>query len=290
MVKAKNLKTRTMKKLIFSLALILSSVGLFAQKAVHIEKKGTGSPILYLPGFTTPGSVWDDTIENIDGLHENHIVSYAGFNGLEPIVMPWYPTLKEELITYIKNEKLANLTIIGHSMGGFLAIELAAALPDNISNLVLIESIPCMRELMMPGVPASTIQYDSPYNKQLFGMSDEAFLGMVARQSQYMTNDTLKVAILTQWAVAADRETYVNGYTDLLKLDLRDQLPLVHARTLILGTSFPNPELVKSNYNKQFEKLGSKDIYIASNSRHFIMFDQPEWLYKKINVFIKDEL
>jgi hypothetical protein len=154
----------------------------------------------------------------------------------------------------------------------------------------LIESIPCMRELMMPGVPASTIQYDSPYNKQLFGMSDEAFLGMVARQSQYMTNDTLKVAILTQWAVAADRETYVNGYTDLLKLDLRDQLPLVHARTLILGASFPNPELVKSNYNKQFEKLGSKDIYIASNSRHFIMFDQPEWLYKKINVFIKDEL
>ncbi|HNP17188.1 MAG TPA: alpha/beta hydrolase [Fulvivirga sp.] len=279
-----------MKKLKFTFAFLLLSSVLLAQDAIHVEKKGTGSPILYLPGFTTPGSVWNETVNNVNGQHENHLVSYAGFNGLEPIAMPWYPTIKEKLVEYIKNEKLTNLTIIGHSMGGFLAIELAAALPDNISKLVLIESIPCMREIMMPGVPASNIQYESPFNKQMLDMSDEAFFGMVANQSQYMTNNKSKIEILTQWAVAADRQTYVYGYTDLLKLDLRDQLPLIHAKTMILGAPFPNAELVQSNYTKQYEKLEAKEIYIASESKHFIMFDQPEWLYEKINTFLKNEL
>lgn len=279
-----------MKKMKFIVALLLLSSPLLAQKAIYVEKTQQGSPVLYLPGFTTPGSVWYETINNISHVYENHIVSYAGFNGLQPIEMPWYPTIKNQLIEYIKKENLTNLTIIGHSMGGFLGIELAAALPDHISNLVLIESIPCMRELMMPGVPASNIQYDSPYNKQLLDMTDEAFLGMVKNQSQYMTNDTSKVERLTQWAVEADRKTYVYGYTDLLKLDLRDQLPLIKTKTMILGAPFPSAELVETNYTKQFEQLKSKTIHIASSSKHFIMFDQPEWMYDKINAFLENEL
>ena len=279
-----------MKKMKFIVVFLLLSSPLLAQKAIYVEKTQKGSPILYLPGFTTPGSVWNETIENLNQTHENHIVSYSGFNGLQSIEMPWYQTIKEQLIDYIKKENLTDLTIIGHSMGGFLGIELAAALPDHISNLVLIESIPCMRELMMPGVPASNIQYESPYNKQLLSMTDEAFLSMVKNQSQYMTYDTSKVDLLTQWAVETDRKTYVYGYTDLLKLDLRDQLPLVNAKTMILGASFPNPELVESNYVKQYEQLKSKEIYIASQSKHFIMFDQPEWMYDKINTFLENEL
>ena len=30
---------------------------------IHIETIGEGKPILYLPGFTTPGSIWKETNE-----------------------------------------------------------------------------------------------------------------------------------------------------------------------------------------------------------------------------------
>jgi len=275
-----------MKRTRLLITLLVFTQFAFAQKAIFVEKRGSGAPIIYLPGFTSPGLVWNETITNLHGSFESHIVSYAGFNGLESIGTPWYDAIKKQLTDYIKNEKLSNVIVIGHSMGGNLAIDLASELPDHITGLILVESIPCMRELMMPGVPASSLQYDSPYNNQLLAMSAEKFKSMVTGMSQNMTNVQSKVEILTSWAVNADRKTYVYGYTDLLKLDQREQLSLINVQTLILGASFPTKDMIRSSYEKQYSGLKNKEILLADDSKHFIMFDQPEWLYSQINKYI----
>ncbi|PKV50453.1 pimeloyl-ACP methyl ester carboxylesterase [Aquimarina sp. MAR_2010_214] len=271
------------------LALIIINLGFSQTSAIKIEITGQGDPVLFLPGFTTPGSIWNDTVEHLTTKSEAHLISYAGFNGNPPIAMPWYDTIKEELIVYIKDKNLTNVTIIGHSMGGNLAIDLAAALPDTITRLVIVDSIPCMRELMMPGVPESQIQYDSPYNKQMLQTEDTQFKQTATMMAQNMTNNKDKVDILINWIMEADRETYVYGYTDLLKLDLRKVLNKVTAKTLILGASFPSVEVAKSNYEKQYTTLANKSIKMASNSKHFIMFDQPEWFYTTVNAFLANE-
>ncbi len=278
-----------MKNLILTITFAFLVNTLFSQESIRIEKSGSGGPVLYLPGFTCPGSVWNETISDIKFEHESHLVSYAGFNGIEPVETPWFPKLVNDLIAYIKNEKLNNLTIIGHSMGGNLAIELAVALPDYVNKLVLVESIPCMREIMMPGMSEDQIGYDSPYNNQMLQMSDEQFLQTAAMQSSYMTNDTSKIKVLTNWIVKADRETYVYGYTDLLKLDQRDKLEKVKAKSLILGAEFPSRAVIEANYETQYERLERKEMYFAANSKHFIMFDQNEWLVNKINSFLSNE-
>jgi len=276
-----------MKKTGFVIILLFLVQFAHSQKAIFIEKTGEGKPIIFLPGFTSPGSVWDETIQNLEGSFETLVVSYAGFNGLAAIDTPWYETIKKQLIDYIKNRKLSEITIIGHSMGGNLAIDVAFELKDQLTGLILVESIPCMRELMMPGVPASGITYNNPYNNQMLEMSDDDFKQMAARMSQNMTNVQSKVEVLTKWSINADRKTYVYGYTDLLKLDLRDRLSKITVETLILGASFPNLEAVKSNYEKQFMNLNNKEILLAEKSKHFIMFDQPDWMYTQMNKYLK---
>jgi pimeloyl-ACP methyl ester carboxylesterase len=241
---------------------------------------------LYLPGFITPGSVWDETVKNVPGNYEHHLVSYAGFNGISPIKMPWYETIKKELVSYITNKKLKSVCLIGHSMGGNLAVDLAAELPDVVSRVIIVDAIPCMRELFMPGVPASQFQYDSPYNKQMLAMTSDKFLENAKMMAQSMTAKQDKVETITKWILEADRETYVYGYTDLLKLDLRETLKNVKATTLILGAPFPDKTVVTGNFEKQYANLANKTLDIAENSRHFIMFDQPEWLYSKVNGFL----
>jgi pimeloyl-ACP methyl ester carboxylesterase len=276
-----------MNNLLATLLLIICFTPSIAQKAIQVEKKGDGRPVLLLPGFTTPGSVWDTTIENFSGSYESHTVSYAGFNGLEPISTPWYDQIKIQLVEYIKHENLTNLVIIGHSMGGNLAIDLTTELPNHVIGLILVESIPCMRELMMPGVPASSLQYDSPYNQQVLGMSDNAFRQMAVGLSQNMTFNQSKIDSVISWTLQADRKTYVYGYTDLLKLDLRDKLKKISINTLILGASFPDRSLVLLNYEKQYTNLTSKQILIADDCKHFIMFDQPDWLHTNINKYLE---
>ena len=279
-----------MKKAGLILGILFLTQIAFCQTAISITKTGTGNPIIFLPGFTSPGSVWDETILNLDGAYEIHVISYAGFNGLEPIGTPWYTPIKEQLLDYIQKEKLSNLTLVGHSMGGNLATEIAAVLADDLTGLILVESIPCMRELMMPGVPASSLQYDSPYNNQMLSMKDEAFEQMALGMAQNMTTVAAKMKVLAGWSVKADRETYVYGYTDLLKLDLRPSLSEITTQTLILGASFPDKEIVKDNYEKQYANLSNKKIIIAEDSKHFIMFDQPGWLTKQINKYLTENV
>lgn len=282
---------KTFKITLVFLAIVSFS---FSQtSAIKSEVIGKGSPILFLPGFTTPGSIFKDTVDHLTTQNEAHLISYAGFNGNKPIQIsietPWYGSIKEELVSYIKNNNFKDLIIIGHSMGGNLATDLAAELPNTIDKIVIIDAIPCMRELMMPGVPASNLQYKSPYNDQMLAMEEVQFKQTATMMSQNMTNNKEKVETLIDWIMEADRETYVYGYTDLLKLDLRTTLDKIQAKTLILGASFPSIEIAKSNYEKQYVNLANKTIQMASDSKHFIMFDQPEWYYKQVNAFLSNE-
>ncbi len=282
---------KTFKITLVLLAIV--SLGYSQTPAIISQVIGKGTPILFLPGFTTPGSIFKETADRLTIENEAHFISYAGFNGIAAIPItdktPWYNTIKEELVAYIKNNNLESVTIIGHSMGGNLATDLAAILPDTITNLIIIDAIPCMRELMMPGVPASTLHYESSYNIQMIAMEDAQFKQTATMMSQNMTNNKDKVETLINWILEADRKTYVYGYTDLLKLDLRPLLDKVTAKTLILGASFPTVEVAKSNYEKQYANLANKTISMASESKHFIMFDQPEWYYTQINDFLTHE-
>ena len=74
-----------------------------------------------------------------------------------------------------------------------------SALPQRIDRLVLVDVLPDIRRVMMPGVPAEQITYDSAYSAQ------------TAMMAGNMTEDTRWAARLQEWMLAADRTTYVNG-------------------------------------------------------------------------------
>jgi len=275
-----------MKKIIIACTMLLATLSITAQPAAfHMEKRGKGIPVIFLPGFATPGTVWNQTIKHLGNNYQAYIVSYAGFNNLPAIKMPWYNTIKEELLAYISKENLTGIYVVGHSMGGNLATDLAAAMPKRFKKVVLVDAIPCMRELMMPGVAASQLQYESPYNKQLMEMKEVPYKATLKMMASNMTMDSLKADSIMHWMMIADRQTFVYGYTDLLKLDLREVLPAITAPVLILGASFPDREVIKMNFEKQYAALADKQIEMAPNSKHFIMFDEPNWLYNSINTF-----
>lgn len=277
-----------MKKFIITVGMItVIAAALFGQNhAIRVSKEGNGSAILFFPGFTTPGSVWKETVKSLKGKYQSHLLSYAGFNGIAPIKMPWYESIKNETLQYIANENLSDIIIIGHSMGGTLAIDIAATIPAKVKKIILVDALPCMRDLMMPGVSADQIKYESPYNQQMLKQTPEVIAQNAKMMAEFMTMTKEKVDTLVRWSTIADRETFVYGYTDLLKLDLRDTLAHVTAKTLILGASFPDEKTVAATFEKQFAKLRNRTLTIAPASKHFIMFDQPQWFYDQVNTFL----
>lgn len=260
-----------------------------AQKAFEVTISGKGQALIFLPGFTTPGSVWDQTIAALDKNYTVYQFTYAGFGGVAPIELPWYSTLSDQLAAYMESENIKKAIIVGHSMGGMLAIDLAAKVPGRIEKMVLVDALPCIRAVMMPQYTADQIQLESPYTRQMIAMTDSAMRQTATYMAQGMTNSADKYPTLINWILKSDRETYVYGYTELLKLDLRPKLANIETNTLVLAADFPTKEVASQTINAQFQDLKNKEIKIAPGSKHFIMFDQPQWFYDELNAFLNPD-
>ncbi|MFA0961175.1 alpha/beta fold hydrolase [Roseivirga sp. BDSF3-8] len=278
-----------MKHFILLIVIAFGTLQVQAQpQAIQVDVSGEGSPVIFLPGFVSPGSVFDETAAGIEGTYEKYFISYAGFNGLAPIDTPWYSQIRESVVQYIVKQDLEEVVLIGHSMGGMLAADVAAELPDRMHKVVFVDALPCMREVMMPGVSAEQISYSNPYNDRMLQMDSATFSQTARQMAMGMTEDTEKAQEVISWMLEADRKTYVYGYTDLLKLDLRERLSQIDVSALVIGAPSFGAQVVRENMEKQYANLSDKQIKIAPGGRHFVMFDELEWLTDQINGFLAE--
>lgn len=253
-------------------------------EAFTVTVKGKRAPVLLFPGFTCPAEVWDGIIDTLSKKHQCHVFTFAGFGSVPPIEIPWLPKIKEAVSSYISEQELDNPTIIGHSLGGTLGLWIASENNHTFKKIIVIDALASTGAMMMPNFNAESITYDNPYSQQLLKMDEKSFKVMASQMAQGMTLNENKRNLIVKWIIDSDRKTYVHGYTDLLKLDLREDLAKIKTPITILAATEPyGLEMVKQTYAKQYEKLSDYNIKFAKNSAHFIMFDQPAWLIEAIN-------
>jgi len=276
------------KSAFFFIVLLLAVITASAQPSFEVVKTGQGQSVLLLPGFACTSEVFNGLKEEFDKNHEVHAFTFAGFGSVPPIGFPWLPKIKEGIENYVKENNLTNPIIIGHSLGGTLGLWLAAD-SDLFSKLIVIDALPAMGALMMPDYNSESFVYDTPYSQQILGMDKDAFDAMAVQSASYMTSNSEKQQVIAHWIKASDRETYVYGYTDLLKLDLRQTLKDIKIPVHILAATEPYGRVaVETTYTEQYKNLKDYSLKFAEGSGHFIMYDQPEWLLNEIQTALKN--
>lgn len=262
--------------------LLFLTTSLRAQE-FEVSVSGKGQPVLLFPGFTCTGEVFKDLVKDLSTQYEVHTFTFAGFGQVPPIAFPWLPKIKEALSAYVKTKHLKKPILIGHSLGGVLGLWLAADEPKTYAKLIVIDALPAMGALMIPNFKPENITYDSPYNQQTLAMNEQDFKQMADQMAQSMSMNKAVHQQLSNWIVRSDRKTYVYGYVDLLKLDLREKLANIVIPVSILAATHPyGKTVVEANYRGQYQNLKKYSLQFADNSGHFIMYDQPEWLLQTI--------
>ena len=273
---------KIIKKLLFAF-LILCTLSITAQdNPFKVDVVGAGEPILLFPGFACTGDVWNDTVSELSKNYECHVFTFAGFGNVPAVEKPWLPKIKEGVLAYISENKLENPILIGHSLGGALALWMATE-SSSYKKLIVVDALPSTGALMMPDFKSEYMVYDSPYNKQLLEMNDADFENMANQMAGSMTSNKSKQLQIKDWMLQVDRETYVYGYTDLLKLDLREDLSKINTPVTILAATEPyGLEMAKSTYDTQYKALNEYTVEFANGSSHFIMYDQPKWFIENL--------
>jgi pimeloyl-ACP methyl ester carboxylesterase len=269
----------------------------------RVEVTGHGRPMILIPGLSSSGDTWKTTVAHYQDRFTCHVLTLAGFAGVPPIPAPLLATARTELAMYIRTQHLDRPIIVGHSLGGTLALAVAADHPDLVGPLVIVDSLPF---LAGPQFQANT--------------PDEARAGIAAMRA-YMTNETPKqyedyvrsgaattfmvtspsdLETIKGWGLASDQRTVAEAMADLMGLDLRDDVARITSPTLVLGTwsglheqlkkygtDVPRAAFVQT-FDQQFAKVPKLHFALAETSRHFIMFDDPQWLFQQMDAFVAD--
>src|SRR6266542_2825471 len=112
--------------------------------AFEVKVSGHGPAMILIPGMSSSGEVWNATVQQLASRYQCHVLTLAGFAGVRPIDGPLLPHVEEELVRYIDRHHLGKPIVVGHSLGGFLALRLASDHPARVGKLVIVDALPAL--------------------------------------------------------------------------------------------------------------------------------------------------
>jgi len=113
----------------------------FRGKKIAYKREGFGEVIFLIHGFLENMNMWDEISAEFIKTHEIVRVDLPGFGNsdrLEDIPsMSLYAECVNQLILELN---IGNFTLIGHSMGGYVGLELLKICPEKINHFILFHS------------------------------------------------------------------------------------------------------------------------------------------------------
>lgn len=241
------------------------------------------SPLYLIPGLTAPAAAWDGVRGAFEANYSVQTLSLAGFGGraAETAGHPFHEYAAQALAAQLRRETGAKAILMGHSLGGMIALRAAELAPARVAGLVIVDSVPFLANLFSGGA-ISTEAQAAPLAAFLAGQirTRSAADNEAANRAQLpvQTRDPVFGEQVLQWVLASDRATTADAIEDLLAADLRPSLPKVRVPTLILMSWDEGNPLTKDQHlalvTAQYSGLAGADIRQITGSRHWIMHDQ----------------
>ncbi|MBB4842945.1 pimeloyl-ACP methyl ester carboxylesterase [Paucibacter oligotrophus] len=124
--------SKTFKFVILSAVVVLSAPAQAAAEPgqIAITARGSGQPVLMIPGLSSSAAVWDETCAALQPQVQCLIAQLPGFAGAAagPQQARYLDVMREQLQAVLKAQAPRRVTVMGHSLGGTLALMLAAQL------------------------------------------------------------------------------------------------------------------------------------------------------------------
>jgi pimeloyl-ACP methyl ester carboxylesterase len=266
----------------------------FASDRITVTTTGSGPDVVLIPGLGSTREIWEGTVAAVPG-YRYHLVQVNGFGG-HPIggnggTGPIVPLLAEEIARYIEESGLDRPALIGHSMGGTLAMMIAARHPGAAAKLMVVDMLPALGMRFAPGADAEGVAVVAAQVRD--GLAAAApqerrkhVEGTIA--TMIRTEDQRAAAIAH--SLASDQAMGARAMHDLIATDLRPELAGIKVPTTVLFVRGPNIPMTDAQmeavYNMSFSNLPQARLERIPDAWHFIMLDQPERFHGEVSAFL----
>lgn len=306
----KPIKLSLLIVLFIAIAAALNSAQVWAHNHFTVKTVGNSQSgnedIILIPGLMSNGEVWQSTLDKFKDKHRVHVVSITGFADNQKPTKFSMTALLNELIDFITEENrksevssdvINKSILIGHSLGGFLAMSIALEKPELISKVVSVDGLPYIGPIFT-GTNQTTPASLSNQAERILLMHKSMTQAQLAEQTKrgiYIhATQAMHQKHIIDMAERSDPVTVGKAMHYLMSNDLRPSLAKIKADLLILGASGgfndnSRKQGVEQLYKGQVANLPNAVVKMNTTSRHFIMYDDPKWLNNQITAFIKDK-
>ncbi len=233
------------------------------QATVAYRVVGAGDPVVLVHGLAGSTRWWGGNIGALATHHRVYLVDLVGFGesrGRRGFALAEATTILDRWLDHLGRDRVA---LVGHSMGGLIAAELAADVPDRVSRLVLVNAaaLPLdKRQIRQPLNLAWTLRQTPP------------------RYLPILVNDARRAGPWTLW----------RARRDLLAADIRPKLGRIQAPTLVIWGA--NDRLVPLSLGEQLQRsIPGAALAVIPETGHIPMWERPEVFNRLVGTFLAPE-
>lgn len=156
-----------MKSIVLSVILISISLWAKPNTTIDVVTYGKGKPVIIIAGFSG-ADYWHNTAGELAQSYEVHVIAVKGVSGQKTPNRFDLERINGDIHDFLKSKGFDKPMLIGHSFGGFLAMQLAAKYNNLVGKLIIVDSYPFALAMFNPATSQEIgVQQAQVYRSQV---------------------------------------------------------------------------------------------------------------------------
>jgi pimeloyl-ACP methyl ester carboxylesterase len=247
-------------------------------------ESGDGFPVVFIHGFCESNSMWKSLSEVLSDEFRIICPDLPGFGkSLLPDNDFSLSEIGDELVSWLKSLGIDKCIVIGHSLGGYISLEILRKHHDYVKGIGLFNSSAFEDSLDKKENRNQLIEFIHRHGVEPFLKTFVPSLFYPKTAEKHKKT----IASIREEGLSIKQESVIKYAVAMRdRGDSVDLLKLYHERILLIAGEFDqNIPLPKS---KEMAKiLDNENSYIIPNSAHMSLFEQRELCYEAIGNFVR---
>ena len=276
----------------------MEKISIASEKIAYTDVGSGGKTLMFIHGLSSNLKAWNKNVSVLKNDYRCITLDLPGY-GKSTKNSTTY-SLKDYagfLNSFIEKKNLHNVVLLGHSMGGQVAVLTVLAVPENFINLVLIASagIETFTEeeaiLMKASYTKAIVEESTPEQiRNNFKMNFYQF----PEDAEFMVRERIAMRDTDDMNIYS--EVVVNNIHAMLDEPIIDRLSSIEIPVLMIYGK--NDLLIPNNYfhpsqdiyslvKDAEERISTLEVRLIDEAGHFVNFEKPDEVNEEIKQFLK---
>jgi len=236
---------------------------------IYYEIIGQGDPLLFIHGLGSSSRDWQDQIDSFSKTHQVIVFDVRGHGQSDKPDGPYsIPLFAKDTALLIEHLEVAPLSVVGISMGGMIAFQLAVDRPDLIKKLVTVNNTP---EFVVRTFKERLNIWQRFLVLRLLGMRK---IGEILSKRMFPKPEQagIRATFVKRWA-ENDPRAYRDAMRAIVGWSVMDQIENIKCPTLTLASD--NDYTSVAEKQAFTEKIPNGKLIVIEDARHALPVERP---------------